>query len=74
MIAEATYYTTDDGTLCKEGDERAAFLVCRKGTEITGAAAAVLARAKAIEAAPENKAISWPSENKRMRVYKPRKR
>ena len=73
VVASETYFLTADGTPCEEGDERAAFLLCRKGSEIDADTAAIIAKFKMVKGPPENKAIE-PAEDKRMRVSEPRKR
>jgi len=70
MVATETLFRTVDGFLCKEGDPRAAFLICREGSELDPETEAIIAEMKMVEAPPENKAVEWPAENKRMRTYK----
>jgi hypothetical protein len=73
LIAIETLFRTSDGFICKEGDPRAAFLLCRAGTEIEPEIEAMIAKGKMVAAPPENKAVEWPAEAKRMRTYKGKK-
>ncbi len=65
MIAIETLYLTAGGIIVKEGDVRAAFLLCRKGSEITHEAEAIINKAKV---SLEAKALLEPSENKAMQA------
>ena len=71
-IADATYYRTRDGRIVREGNTDAAFLVVRQGSELTPQVARIIAQFKAMESPPENKAIEWPSEAKRVRMHRRR--
>jgi len=73
MVATKTLFRTADGFLCEEGDPRAAFLICRAGTEIEPEIEGIIAQGKMVAAPPENKAVEWPAEAKRQRVYKGKK-
>jgi len=73
MIATETLYQTADGFLCKEGDPRAAFLVCVQGSEIEPEVAEMIAKMKMAEplpepeVEPEAKAMHEPPETKAVR-------
>lgn len=65
MIATLTLYRTADGKLVREGDPRAAFLLCRAGCEISPDVEQEIAH-KMITEPEENKAAQWPAEVKRL--------
>jgi len=73
MVATKTLFRTADGFLCEEGDPRAAFLLCRAGTEVEPEIEAIIVQGKMAEPLPEPqveseaKAMHEPPETKAVR-------